>query len=63
MKSLLETILSRKLLDPKTAIYNWLDEHGIKNCTLNDKGEVDGAFVCSSILLSLLRTMRERYVK
>ena len=41
MKTLVETILSRKLLDPKVAIYNWLDEHGIKNYTVNDKGEVD----------------------
>ena len=41
MKTLLETILSRKLFDPKVAIYNWLDEHEIKNYTVNDKGEVD----------------------
>ena len=41
MKPLLETILSRKLYNPTTAIYNWLDEHEIKNYTLNDKGEVD----------------------
>ena len=41
MKSLLETILSRKLHDPKVVIYNWLDEHEIKNYTLNDRGEVD----------------------
>ena len=41
MKPLLETILSRKLHDPKVVIYKWLDEHGIKNYTLNDKGEID----------------------
>ena len=41
MKTLVETILSRELHDPKAAIYNWLDEHGIKNYTLNDKGEID----------------------
>ena len=41
MKTLLETILSRELHDPKVVIYKWLDEHGIKNYTINDKGEVD----------------------
>ena len=41
MKSLVETILSRKLHDPKVAIYKWLDEHDIKNYSLNNKGEVD----------------------
>lgn len=35
------TILSRKLYDPKVAIYKWLDEYSIKNYTLNDKGEID----------------------
>ena len=40
MKTLLETILSRKLFDPTTAIYNWLDEHNIKNYTINN-GEID----------------------
>ena len=41
MKTLVETILSRELHDPKVVIYKWLDEHGIKNYTLNDKGEID----------------------
>ena len=41
MKPLLETILSRKLHDPRAIIYKWLDEYGIKNYTLNDKGEID----------------------
>lgn len=41
MKPLAETILSRKLHDPKVAIYDWLKKYGIKNYTLNDKGEVD----------------------
>ena len=41
MKPLLETILSRKLHDPKVVIYSWLDEYGIKNYTVNDKGEID----------------------
>ena len=41
MKSLLETILSRKLHDPKVVIYNWLDEYDIKNYTVNDKAEID----------------------
>ena len=41
MKPLLETILSRKLHDPKVAIYKWLDQYGITNYTLNDKGEID----------------------
>ena len=41
MKPLLETILSRKLHDPKVVIYNWLDEHEIKNYTINDRGEID----------------------
>ena len=41
MKTLLETILSRKLFDPKVAIYDWLEKYGIKNYTVNDKGEID----------------------
>ena len=41
MKTLVETILSRKLHDPKVIIYKWLDEYGIKNYTVNDKGEID----------------------
>ena len=41
MKTLLETILSRKLFDPKTFIYKWLEDHDIKNYTVNDKGEID----------------------
>ena len=41
MKTLVETILSRKLHDPKVIIYKWLDEYGIKNYTLDDKGEID----------------------
>ena len=41
MKPLLETILSRKLHDPKVVIYDWLKKYGIENYTVNDKGEVD----------------------
>ena len=41
MKSLVETILSRKLHDPQVVIYTWFDEYGIKNYTINDKGEID----------------------
>ena len=41
MKTLLETILSRELHDPKVVIYKWLEDHRVKNYTLNDKGEID----------------------
>ena len=41
MKPLLETILSRTLHDPKIIIHKWLEDHKVKNYTLNDKGEID----------------------
>ena len=41
MKSLYESILSSTNTGKKSIIKAWLDEHNIKNYTINDKGEID----------------------
>ena len=41
MKTLLESILNKSGVGKIYSIQKWLDEYGIKNYTINDKGEVD----------------------
>ena len=41
MKSLYESILSKSGVGKIYLIQKWLDEHGIKNYTINNKGEID----------------------
>ena len=41
MKSLYESILSSTNAGKASIIKAWLDEHNIKNYTINDKGEID----------------------
>ena len=41
MKSLYESILSSTNAGKTSIIKAWLDEHNIKNYTINNKGEVD----------------------
>ena len=41
MKSLLESILNKSGVGKIYQIQSWLDEYGIKNYTINNKGEID----------------------
>ena len=41
MKTLLESILNKSGVGKAYQIQSWLDEHGVKNYTINNKGEID----------------------